>query len=169
MIKTNFWLLIQLICIIYCSSTVCFAYKAGFYSARKKPSAENSTLQQIINTIGTADRMVRCHEIDQIDIGIGTLSGADSLGRTGWNPVYFKRSQVERFFKSEIHKSLLVVEVENFNTNKAAKLESFFSKFGYKRLMIIATNNEGLILISDKVKEIYSKRKFLHKQKTKGQ
>lgn len=131
---------------------------AGAYEERFYSSAEPNDLslrRTIFGTVRTADRMLECRSIDEIDIGITKIT-KDNQATS--DPEYFTRSQLRQFLMAEKHKDLLVARLqkmppEGYEETKR-RLKQFVQELGYKRVLILGAHAFGVSVLYDSAEKM---------------
>lgn len=148
-------------CLFWLTFGRSYAFDEGFYpfatsqSKQTKPAQKAPyvaplapAFKQIQETAASADRVLYCRSIDEIDIGIGSIDHRSNLR----HPIFFKRAEIENFLKQEKNKELLTVWFEKtmrFSDRNKLELKPFLNRLGYKRVLILGFHSSGVFVISD--------------------
>lgn len=117
------------------------ALKPGYYYA----ADEDLMFYRILATADTADQKLDLGtSLDEIDIGIGTYD-ADR----GRHVVYFTRDQLHGFLKKQMKKDLLSIRMWQASKEELQSLRNFVSDLGYKRVLILGNQCEGVYVLYD--------------------
>lgn len=117
-----------------------------------------------LGEIGKADRILMCHTLDEIDIGIGkTIRTGEPKVVVGQEPIYFSRDELETFLEHQKHKDLLCVwlmksmQVPPKEAEESInEMVSFVDRLGYKRVLILGCRAQGFVVFKDMVYEVAS-------------
>lgn len=161
-----------------CLAEPCFALKPDFYS----PFHNSKGYDKLSDIVASADRVLKCKNIDEIDIGIGSSVELKELPRNvepgvaldftnetskprilKRSVVFFKGSEIETFLRNEKHKDLLVVKVIDwFNREDKPgflkQINLLLDKLGYRRILILGTNPHGIYVVQDSQERNASKQ-----------
>lgn len=129
----------------------------AFLTVMKSPALEpggyvpgTEKAKELDKVLDSADREIECHEDDEFSIGV--CRAGQELTFSLW--------ELDTFLKEEKHKDCLVLDTGKFlapdkdekekRKQFVDKLVSSFSKYGYRRILIIRTTGGGAVeLIAD--------------------
>lgn len=133
------------------------AFEPGLYYMEDK----NEDGKELHSIIKEADLSIRCDNPDRIEVGIGReIKGA-------FSPIYFSKSEVKNFLKTQRHKQLLVINLgrsimcsgDIILKEQTESFKTFARDLGYKRVFIIGDEGGGIRLLYDSYHEKGSKLK----------
>ena len=127
----------------------CYAgtWRKGFYTDNDQGKNSKITWKNLIRDLESADHQLEIHIDGKISIGVGKLE--DGV----FSAKLFTLDELGHYFKIQKHKDFVVVRFHKRPNgtpqDMVKKLNQFFRRQGYKRVMQVGCHTFGIIVESD--------------------